>query len=139
MGWYNYRLVRLDTNRKTFETKVIDEGLIEHSNSIKAWQDYKDESYPLFRNFNFETDDEGVKVATFVDSVGRHLKMERISPVVFNMSSVMKGSKKIDTKEIKYDVRDKLNYFSKRVNNKRLTDGQRRYAEQRLMTLKKSL
>lgn len=125
MGWL-YRILQLQIHSKTWETKTNDEGTIEMSSDPKVWKEYRDRTYPLFSRFYLDTDEHGVKMATYIDNVGYHYKAIR--------------EKKPDQKKenMKFGVRDKVNYFSKRVNDKSLSVGQRKYAESRLMALRKN-
>jgi len=118
-----YRIYKMYTNRKTFETKVVESGTTKRFTPKANWQITEKMTKGLADNYEYEIDDKGVKVATHTDFLGNHYKYVREDFV--------------NDKTKKFDVKDKVNYFMKRVNDKSLTDGQREYAKSRLMALRK--
>jgi hypothetical protein len=118
-----YRIYKMYTNRKTFETKVEEAGTTKRFTPKANWQITEKMTKGLADNYEYEIDDKGVKVATHTDFLGTHYKYVR--------------ERFVDEASNTYDVKDKVSYFKKRVNDKSLTDGQREYAKNRLMALRK--
>lgn len=120
-----YRIYKVMTNPKTFENKVKDMGTTERYSGLASWNVTKDLSYPVLSNFRYETDQYGVKVATYIDPVGNHYK--EVREKILDQISLKKH----------YQPRQKVEYYAKRVNDKTLTASQREFAQRRLVELKK--
>ena len=122
-----YRTTRVTFNVKTRKYSSVDLGVAEKFINKDSWKATKDLSEPVLRNFNFELDEFGVKHAMYDDVAGRHYIESREKILVDQQSNSYKAN---------YGLKEKIQYFKNRVNDKALTVGQREYASKRLAELK---